>query len=154
MDCVMTRLYLQQRKSNDLIAVCRYTVIVRQETHYYGCERVAALFGCSKWGQTSATLNVVPMKQIKNEGGKSGQMCFSLLVSRSDTRLSHTDSFCCFVVLLLLLYFYEPSTCFFTSNRYDCLWRVRSCQTLEFPAEVTAILIIAPFGCWKKKAAS
>lgn len=39
--------HLLQRKSDDLIAVCRYAVIVTQETYYYDCEHVAALLGCS-----------------------------------------------------------------------------------------------------------
>lgn len=94
--------HLLQRKSNNLIAVCRYAAIVTQETHYYGCEHVAAFLGRSNWLQISATLNVVPMKQIKNPGGKNQARCvlvyWSHAVTHALATLTHSAAFlcCCF----------------------------------------------------------
>lgn len=80
--------HLLQRKSDNLIAVCRCAVIVARETHYYSCEHVAALLSCSKWAQTSATLNVVPMKQIKNRGEKIRPDVFLVYWSHAVTHAS------------------------------------------------------------------
>lgn len=154
--------HLLQRKSDDLIAVCRYAVIVTQETHYYGCEHVAALLGCSNWVQTSAMLNVAPMKQIKKRGRKNQARCvlvyWSHAVAHASATLTHSAAFLCCCCCFCTFTSRVPASLQVTGT--TACNGVCLCWTLEFPSVLTAIRLSAVekiklpvdkfFGWWKQ----